>query len=71
LFSRPLFEVKWDFLPARRRIADGRIWRNFFAVVNRPSPAAAQNQFSKDGDKNVPFTAPHEVGGWSVSDDAV
>jgi hypothetical protein len=32
-------------LPARRRIADGRIWGNFGAVVNRPSPAAARNHF--------------------------
>jgi hypothetical protein len=39
--------VKWDLLPARRGIADGRIWRNFGAVVNRPSPAAAQNHFTE------------------------
>jgi hypothetical protein len=38
---RPPLCLQWTSCP-RRRIADGRIWRNFGAVVKRPSPAAAE-----------------------------
>jgi len=39
------------------------------AVVNRSSPAAAQNHFSEMAAKpSIYFMAPHEVAEWLVSD---